>query len=111
MYKMTLNDGTEITGLKMINNTLRRTEEMTAEMFRGKLSPVTITGERGEGEDEDWGGIAGTHEAMEVCYVKQIDGDYALALADPAVIDPDKWERKKLRADVDFALMLGGANF
>ena len=48
---------------------------------------------------------------MEVCYVKQIEGDYALALADPAVIDPDKWERKKLRADVDFALMLGGANF
>ena len=108
MYTMTLNDGTEITELRMINNTLRRTEEMTAEMFRGKLSPVTITGERGEGEDEDWGGIAGTHEAMEVCYVKQIDGDYALALAD---IDPDVWERRKLRADVDFALMLGGANF
>ena len=108
MYKMTLNDGTEITGLKMINNTLRRTEEMTAEMFRGKLSPVTITGERGEGEDEDWGGIAGTHEAMEVCYVKQIDGMYALALAD---IPADKWERKKLRADVDFAIMLGGAEF
>lgn len=108
MYTMTLNDGTEITGLKMINNTLRRKEKMTAEMFRGKLSPVTITGERGEGEDEDWGGIAGTHEAMEVCYVKQIDGDYALALAD---IPADKWERRKLRADVDFALMLGGANF
>ena len=105
MYEMTLNDGTKISGLKLVNNTLRRTEALTAEMFRGKLSPVTITGTSAEGEDEDWGEVSGTHDCMEVCYIKQIDGQYALALAD---VDPVRLERERTEAKIEYIAMMTG---
>ncbi len=108
MYTITLSNGEKIDGFTLKNNCLVRKEEITPAMFRGKLSPVTISGVKGENDNEDWGGLIGTHEHMEIAYIKEKAEGYALALYD---IPDDEWEREKLRADVDFALMLGGASF
>ena len=105
MYTITLNDGTKIEGLTLANNILWSNKELTREMFRGKLNPVTISGTKGEYDDEDWGGVVGEHAHMEVCYIRKVNGKYALALND---IPNDKWEFEKLRADVDFTAMMTG---
>ena len=105
MYTIRLNDGNVIGNLKLVNNTLRRAEEMTAAMFRGKLSPVTISGVSGSDESEDWGGLAGEHECMSVCYVKKIGDDYALALAD---VDPVKLENERRDANIEYIAMMTG---
>ena len=108
MYTITLSNGEKIEGFTLKNNCLITEKEITAAMFNWKLAPVTISGVKGENDDEDFSGLVGTHEHMQVCYIKNTDEGYALALAD---IDNETWERDKLRADVDFALMLGGASF
>ena len=109
MYAITLSNGTKIDGFTLRNNCLVTSAKITPAMFAGKLSPVTISGTKGENDDEDFGGLVGTHEHMQVVYIKPTqDGNYALALGD---IPSETWEREKLRADVDFALMLGGASF
>ena len=108
MYTITLSNGTRLEGFTLKNNCLVRKEEITPAMLSGKLSPVTITGTKSENDDDDWRNLTGTHEHMQVCYIKNTDEGYALALGD---IDNETWERDKLRADVDFALMLGGASF
>ncbi len=53
MYTMTLNDGTEIKDLTIKNNCLVSDKPLTLEMFRGKLNPVTISGTKGEYDNED----------------------------------------------------------
>ena len=108
MYSITLSNGEKIDGFTLKNNCLVRKEEITPAMFSGKLSPVTISGTKSDSDNEDWGNLTGTHDHMQVCYIKNTAEGYVLALGD---IDNDTWEREKLRADVDFALMLGGANF
>lgn len=108
MYTITLSNGEKIDGFTLVNNCLITKNEITPAMFRGKLSPVTISGSKGENDDEDFSGLVGTHQHMELCYIKNTADGYSLALGD---IDDETWERDKLRADVDFALMLGGANF
>ncbi len=108
MYTITLSSGEKIDGFTLRNNCLVSKNEITPAMFAGNLSPVTISGTKGENDDEDFGGLAGTHEHMKVVYVKNTEEGYALALYD---IPKDEWEREKLRADVDFALMLAGASF
>ncbi len=108
MYTITLSNGEKIDGFTLKNNCLVSKNEITPAMFAGKLSPVTISGTKSENDDEDFGGLVGTHEHMQVAYIKQTDEGYALALGE---IDKETWEKDKLRADVDFALMLGGASF
>ena len=105
MYSMTLNDGTKIDGLSLKNNTLRRTEAMTAEMFRGKLCPVTIEGVKSDDEDNDDFGLVGTHDCMEVCYIKKIDDEYALALAD---IDPESLADERRDSQIAYLAMMIG---
>ena len=105
MYSMTLNDGTKIDGLSLKNNTLRRAEAMTEEMFRGKLCPVTIEGVKGDDEDYDDFGLAGTHNCMEVCYIRKIDDEYALALAD---VDPKSLADERRDAQIAYLAMMTG---
>ena len=103
MYTITLNDGTKLEGLTFEHNLFFSSSVLKPDMFRGKLNPVTISS-----DTEDETGITGTHQHMELCYVKLMNGKYALALAD---ISDERWDFEKLRADVDFALLLGGASF
>ena len=92
------------------NNFVSKTE-VTAEMFRGKLSKVIITGDA----EADEAGLIGEHEHMELVQVAHYtqavhgckDGWY-FVLRD---ISASEQEKRQLRADVDFALMLGGASF
>ena len=108
MYKMTLNDGTVIDGLKMKDCCLTRTEKMTPEMFYGKLNPVTIEGKPEAGEDEgDFLCLAGPHKHMRVVYIREADGEYRLALND---IPDSEYELAKLAGDIEYVAMMNGVN-
>lgn len=100
MYTITLNDGSKIEGLMFERNIFWSNSELRPEMFRGKLTPVTITS-----TEPDETGITGEHKHMELCYAKPMEGKYALALAD---IPYDRWEFEKLRANQEYIAMMSG---
>ena len=100
MYTLTLNDGTKISGLTFENNLLMSDAELRSDMFRGKLAPVTITS-----DDDNFNEITGIHPHMEVCYIREIEGKFGLALAD---IPDERWEFEKLRANQEFIAMMMG---
>ena len=100
MYTITLNDGTVISGLTYDRNIFFSENAIDPKNLRGKLNLVTITS-----TETDYTGITGEHAHMEVCYVKMIDGKYALALND---IPNDKWEFEKLRANQEYIAMMSG---
>ena len=92
------------------NNFVSKTE-VTAETFKGKLGRVVIEGDA----EADEAGLIGTHEHMELVQVAHYtqathglaDGYYFALRNIPA----EEQEKRQLRADVDYALMLGGASF
>ena len=100
MYTITLNDGSKIEGLTFERNIFFSSSMIDASKLRGKLAPVTITS-----DNEDYTGITGTHPHMELCYVKQMDGKFALALND---IPDERWEFEKLRANQEYIAMMTG---
>ncbi len=105
MYSITLNDGSKLEGFTLKNNCLVTDKAITAATFAGKLNPVTIAGTKGDNDDEDFGGLIGTHPHMEVAYIKQDGNTYRLALSDiPAWL----WEREQLKANVEFLAMMTG---
>lgn len=103
MYTITLNDGSKLEGLTFERNIFFSGNPIDGAYLRGKLAPVTISNDEGKSEYDD--GITGTHEHMEICYVKEMDGKYGLALAD---IPDDRWEFEKLRANQDYIAMMTG---
>lgn len=100
MYTITLNDGTVISGLTYDRNIFFSENAIDPKNLRGKLNPVTITS-----TETDYTGITGEHKHMELCYVKEMDGKYAFALAD---IPDDRWEFEKLRANQEYIAMMSG---
>ncbi len=103
MYTITLNDGAKIEGLTFERNIFFSGNPIDGAKIRGKLAPVTISNDEGKSEYDD--GITGIHAHMEICYVKEMDGKYALALAD---IPDDRWEFEKLRANQEYIAMMTG---
>ena len=103
MYTITLNDGAKIEGLTFERNIFFSGNPIDGAKIRGKLAPVTISNDEGKSEYDD--GITGTHSHMEICYIKEMDGKYGLALAD---IPDDRWEFEKLRANQDYIAMMTG---
>lgn len=110
-FTVTLADGTQLGGLELNGNNFVSKTEVTADTFKGKLGRVIIEGNA----EADEAGLIGTHEHMELVQVAHYtqathglaDGWY-FALRD---IPADEQEKRQLRADVDYALMLGGASF
>lgn len=103
MYTITLNDGAKIEGLTFERNIFFSGNSIDGAKIRGKLAPVTISNDEGKSEYDD--GITGTHAHMEVCYIKEIEGKFGLALAD---IPDDRWEFEKLRANQEYIAMMTG---
>ena len=103
MYTITLNDGSKIEKLKMRLNSLWSDTELTEAMFRGKLAPVTITGTKDDGEDEDYGRLAGTHDHMDIAFIRHFDEGYQLALYD---IPEEKFRDAKRDADIAYLAMM-----
>ena len=103
MYTITLNDGTKLEGLTFERNIFFSSSMIDSTKLRGKLSPATISNNEGKSEADD--GITGTHAHMEVCYNKEMDGKFALALGD---IPDDRWEFEKLRANQEYIAMMTG---
>ena len=110
-FTVTLADGTQLGGLELNGNNFVSKKEVTAETFRGKLGRVIIEGDA----EADEAGLIGTHEHMELVQAAHytqathgVDDGYYFVLRD---IPASEMEKRQLRADVDFALMLGGASF
>lgn len=110
-FTVTLADGTQLGGLELNGNNFVSKTEVTAETFRGKLGRVVIEGDA----EADEAGLIGEHEHMELVQVAHYtrarhgmeDGYYFVLREIPAT----EQEKRQLRADVDYALMLGGASF
>lgn len=106
MYTLTLNDGTSIGNLAFKHSCLVSKELLTAAMFRGKLSPVKVEGTSGPDEDPkeyDYNGLIGEHEHMEVVYIREQDGGYALMLRD---IPRDEYERALMASQIEYVAMM-----
>ena len=99
MHTLILKDGTRIEGLDFQRNIFWSDTELKPEMFRGKMNPITITSSEPNDEDE----ILGVHAHMEVCYIKEIDGKYALALGD---IPDETWDNARRDANIAYIAMM-----
>ena len=102
MITIKLGDGKVLEGITLERNILWSEDEITPAMFKGKLNGVVISG---EAEDDDFGRVIGSHEHMELCYIRKQEGKYAFALND---IDPKEWERMQNRADIVYIAMMSG---
>ena len=108
---ITLADGTQLGGLEMNGNNFFSKTEVTAQTFAGKLSRVVITGDA----EADEAGLIGEHSNMELVQIAHYtqkthglaDGWYFALREIPA----NELKDRQLRADVDYAIMLGGASF
>ena len=110
-FTMTLADGTQLGGLEMNGNNFFSKTEVTADTFRGKLGRMVITGDA----EADEAGLIGEHHNMELVQIAHYtqkthglaDGWYFALREIPA----NELKDRQLRADVDYAIMLGGASF
>ena len=110
-FTVTLADGTQLGNLVLNGNNFVSKTELTPATFAGKLSKVIIEGDA----VADEAGLIGTHEHMELVQVAHytqathgMNDGYYFVLRD---IPAEEQEKRQLRADVDYALMLGGASF
>ena len=107
-FTITLADGTQLTGLGLNSNNFVSKTEVTAEMFKGKLGHVTISGNA----EADEAGLIGEHDHMELVqiahYTQAIhgveDGWYFVLREIPAA----ELEALQNRGDIDYIAMMTG---
>ncbi len=104
MYTITLSDGAKLENLTLNGNNFITSQEISEDTFRGKLSHVNIDCD----DDDMMSGFCGEFHNMELIQCRKYGAEYWFILRE---IPPDEMEKRQLRADVDYALMLGGASF
>lgn len=92
-FTVTLEDGTELSGLRQNGSYYISDTPVTAETFDGNCYSVTISD--GENAEE--------HENMELINIIPLDGGYGFALRQRS---EEEIKADQLRADVDYALMM-----
>ena len=95
MYKIILSDNTTLTDLNKNGDNFIANFYITEDVFKNKLSPVTIID-----EDED---TEETHEHMKLLQLKPYGNSYWFVLAD---ITPEELNQMKIRADIDYLAMM-----
>ncbi len=103
MYTITLNDGSKIEGLTFERNIFFSDNPIDGAKIRGKLAPATISNDEGKSEYDD--GITGTHAHMEICYIREMEGKYGLALAD---IPKEIYADARRDANIAYIAMMTG---
>lgn len=104
-WKITLADGSVIGGLGLNGNNFVSQTEVTPDMFRGKLSRVTIDGP----EDADDMGLRGEHGQMKLVQIVHYDDDEAGLNGWYFVLqDVQAAELDKLRGDIEYLAMMAG---
>lgn len=93
LYKITLADGTEISGLRMNGNNFISSAKITKDIFEDNLSSVIISDGRNEEE----------HGQMELVQITTTENEYWFVLRD---VTPDELYLAKLRADIDYVGMM-----
>ncbi|MCD8159448.1 MAG: hypothetical protein LUD77_11375 [Clostridiales bacterium] len=93
VYKITLSDGTEISGLSLNGNNFISAEAIEESVFEGNCSPVTIS----DGETDE------VHENMELVQLKEYKDEYWFILRD---ISEKELEERQLRSDIEYLAMM-----
>ncbi|HNX62855.1 MAG TPA: hypothetical protein PKN45_09455 [Candidatus Limiplasma sp.] len=93
VYQIILSDGVTISNLRLNGNNFVSNTPISATVFTGKLSPVTI-------RKND---VPEIHEHMELVQVTRMGSEYWFVLRD---ITEQELSQIKLRADVDFIAMM-----
>ena len=109
VWKVTLADGTTIDGLTLNGNNFVSPKSVTADIFAGKLSHVTIEGPEGADTLTGTGdaGLRGEHGAMTLarCQKDDLLGGYAFVLVDVSEADMEKLRN---RGDIEYIAMMTG---
>lgn len=93
IYKVTLADGTKLTGLIMNGNNFVSKKSIDKSVFDNNLSPVVIT----EGANEE------THASMSLIHVTKMGDETWFALRD---FTEAELEAIKTRSDIDYIAMM-----
>lgn len=93
IYTITLEDGTQITNLRMNGNNFVSQNPINPEIFEGKLGEVIISD----------GATNERHTNMELVQIMPFEGEYYFVLID---IPESQLKERKLRSDVDYIAMM-----
>ena len=93
IYKVTLADGTKLTGLTMNGNNFVSKKSIDRNIFDNNLSPVVIT----DGDNEE------THASMSLIHVTKMGDETWFALRD---LTADELAAIKTRSDIDYIAMM-----
>lgn len=104
-YTLILSNGEVLQGVERNGQTWQTKQEVTEETFRGGLRSVKVEGPEPEEGIEDLRGIY-ERQRLDALYS---NGDWRSFVL--TGISAEEQEKIQLRADVDYALMLGGASF
>lgn len=97
IYTLTLDDGTEITDLRLNGNNFISDKEVTPDTFNGKLSTVAIS----DGE------ISETYHNMALVNITQYGEEYWFILRE---MSEQELQNLKNRADIDYIAMMADIN-
>lgn len=92
-YKVTLNDGTEISNLKLNGNNYISTESIDRSVFDGNCSPVVIS----DGTHDE------IHDNIELVQITEVNGEYWFVLRD---ISAEELARIKMQSDIEYVAMM-----
>lgn len=98
IYKITLDDGTVISGLHLNGNNFVSYSPITEDVFDGNLSKVIID----DGEQEE------IHGPMRLIQISRIGQEYLFILDD---VPEKELEQMKVRADLDYLAMMTEIEF
>lgn len=93
IYKITLDDGTVISGLRKNGDNFISSAKITESVFEDNLAVVKID----DGEREE------THSNMDLVQITQVGNEYWFVLRD---ITAEELVLAKLRADIDYVGMM-----
>ena len=107
-FEITLADGTQLAGLELNGNNFVSKTEISADIFKGKLGKVVISGDA----EKDEAGLIGEHGQMELVQVAHYtqkthgmpDGYYFVLRDIPAA----ELEKVKMQSDIAYLSMMSG---
>lgn len=96
-WKITLSDGTQLKDLKLNGNNFISEEEITKDIFDGKLSKVIIEGKENEQD------IKREYERMELIQIVHNEDGYYFALRE---LSQDEIDKQKIQGDIEYLAMM-----
>jgi hypothetical protein len=96
-WKITLSDGTQLKNLRLSGNNFISETEVTEDIFKGKLSKVTVEG------IEDGKEVKNEYEHMELVQIVHYEDGYYFVLRE---LSSDELDKIKLQGNIEYLAMM-----